>query len=234
VKPPTSVESCYSATGCDRHDPSTWTRPVIRIEGRGDAPFVADANTKRLHVAFDKLAGTGRWSPRDGIGTLPIRFPVDDAPDDYGWHIESTGANTNGDAIVDPASRERVLLLLFLFSDVGPDDAPTRLRLGSHHDAARLLVHAGRPVDFLRAARELVPLTEKLTEAVATGEPGDVWLCHPFILHTAQRHRGVRPRFLAQPPLIGTGPINPTQLAADRSPVEEAVHRALSVRTSDD
>jgi hypothetical protein len=88
--------------------------------------------------------------PRDGIGTFPIRFPLDKAPDDDGWHIESTGASANGDAIVDPASRERVLLLLFLFSDVGPDDAPTRVRLGSHLDAARLLFGAGKPVGFRR------------------------------------------------------------------------------------
>jgi hypothetical protein len=220
----------WTATGCKEHDPSTWTRPVVRIEGRGDAPFVAAANTERLHAAFDQLAGTGRWVPRDGLGTFPIRFPVDEAPNDVGWHIESTGSNANGDAIVNPVSRARarVLLLLFLFSDVGPEDAPTRLRLGSHHDAARLLFGTARPVGFLRAARELIPLTGQLAETAATGDAGDVWLCHPFVMHAAQRHRGTRVKFMAQPPLAGTEPIQPTRPAADRSPVEEAVHRALS------
>jgi len=47
----------WTATGCDEHDPSTWSRPVVRIDGRGDAPFVAAANTERLHAAFDRLAG---------------------------------------------------------------------------------------------------------------------------------------------------------------------------------
>lgn len=50
----------WAATGCDEHDPTTWTKPVIRIEGRGDAPFAAAINTGRLHTAFDQLAGRGR------------------------------------------------------------------------------------------------------------------------------------------------------------------------------
>lgn len=73
-----------------------------------------------LHTAFDQLAGRGRWVPRDGLGTFPIRFPVPEPPGDDGWHIESTGGGVDGKPIVDPLSRERVLLLLFLFSDVGP------------------------------------------------------------------------------------------------------------------
>jgi hypothetical protein len=68
-------ELLWAATGCDEHDPSTWTRPVVRIEGRGDPPFAAAINTERLYSAFDQLAGAGRWIPRDGIGTFPIGFP---------------------------------------------------------------------------------------------------------------------------------------------------------------
>lgn len=139
-----------------------------------------------------------------------------------------TGRRTfYGDAIVDPASRERVLLLL-LFSDVGPNDAPTRVRLGSHHHAARLLVGSGKPVGSSVPRASCVPQTEHLPEAAATGEAGDVWLCHPFVMHAAQRHHGERVKFMAQPPLAGTAPIDPRRAAADRSPVDEAVHRAMS------
>ncbi len=35
--------------------------------------------------------------------------------------------------------------------------------------------------------------------ALATGEAGTVYLCHPFLVHAAQIHRGKRPRFMAQP-----------------------------------
>ena len=190
----------WAATGCEEDDPTTWTKPVIRIEGRGDAPFVAAINTERLHVAFDQLAGRDRWVPRNGIGTFPIRFPVREAPDDDGWHIESTGANANGDAIVDPASRERAPLLLLSFSHVGPDDAPTRVRLGRHHYAARLLFGTSKPVGFLRAASELVSQTEHLLEVAATGQAGEVWLCHPFVVHAGQRHRGAWVKFYGATP----------------------------------
>ena len=44
---------------------------------------------------------------------------------------------------VNLSSRERALLMLFLFSDVGPDDAPTRIRVGSHLDVPRVLEPAG-------------------------------------------------------------------------------------------
>jgi hypothetical protein len=217
----------WEATGSEENDPATWTRPVVRIDGRGDAPFRDAANTRRLHIAYDQLAGRGRWVPRDGLGTFPIRFPVPEPPGDDGWHIESTGVGVDGQPIVDPASRERVLLMLFLFSDVGHDDAPTRIRLGSHLEAARLLVAAGGPVDFFEVAKELQARTAQLPEALATGDRGDVWLCHPFLVHAAQRHRGTRVKFMAQPPLAGTGPVDHMRAASDRSPVEEAIHRAV-------
>jgi hypothetical protein len=31
-------------------------------------------------------------------------------------------------------------------------------------------------------------------EALATGEAGTVYLCHPFLVHAAQRHQGTTPR----------------------------------------
>jgi hypothetical protein len=40
---------------------------------------------------------------------------------------------------------------------------------------------------------------------LVTGSPGDAHLCHPFLVHAAQAHRGRVPRFVAQPPLIPTG-----------------------------
>ena len=42
--------------------------------------------------------------------------------------------------------------------------------------------------------------------AWATGRAGDVYLCHPFIVHAATwPHRGNAPRFIAQPPLSPVG-----------------------------
>jgi hypothetical protein len=104
---------------------------------------------------------------------------------------------------VNAASKGRALLMLFLFSDVGPDDAPTRIRAGSHADIARLLAPAG---DAGRSLRELAAegfaTSVPRTEVLAVGPAGTVYLCHPFLVHAAQPHRGSTPRFMAQPPLL--------------------------------
>jgi hypothetical protein len=100
------------------------------------------------------------------------------------------------------ASRGRALLMLFLFSDVGEDDAPTRIRVGSHVDVARILQEEGeRGLTMMQASRLADAATTRHRIALATGRAGDVYLCHPFLVHAAQPHRGTTPRFMAQPPL---------------------------------
>src|SRR5581483_10195833 len=100
-------------------------------------------------------------------------------------------------------SRGRALLMLFLFSDVGETDAPTRIRIGSHLIVARLLAPAGEAgMSMIEISQSAESATVGLPEVTATGPAGTVYLCHPFLLHAAQPHRGISPRFMAQPPLI--------------------------------
>ena len=112
----------------------------------GQAPFVDAANTPVLHAAFDQLVGQGRWLRRDSLGTFPVRFPSPDDPGDAGWHVDVSFGYDHPDFLewrVNIRSRGRALLMLFLFSDVGEDDAPTRIRVGSHLEMARRLAPAG-------------------------------------------------------------------------------------------
>lgn len=192
----------WTATDCDPDDPSTWTEPVIRIDARATPPFRAAATAAPLHEAFDQIIGPGRWVPRAGLGTFPIRFPSDEPPGDVGWHLEASFTGTGGEYRVNRDSRGRALLLLFLFSDVGPDDAPTRIRVGSHRDVPPLLADAGPDGrEWFGLCADAVAASAHRPEASATGAPGDVYLCHPFLVHAAQPHRGRVPRFMAQPPL---------------------------------
>jgi hypothetical protein len=219
-------ELLWKATGCDPEDPATWTQPVIRLGDFAQDPFRAAANTPRLHAAFDQLVGAGRWVPRGSLGTFPIRFPHPDAPGDDGWHMEGSFPNAGGGYRLNVRSRGRALLMLFLFSDVGADDAPTRVRTGSHRDVPRLLAPYGDDgAEFFAFCREAVPATEHRPVVTATGAAGDVYLCHPFLVHAAQPHRGTTPRFMAQPPLLPTGELD---LENPASPVERAVRDALA------
>jgi len=221
----------WSATGCSPDDPTTWTQPVIRLGMFTQAPFVEAANTPRLHAAFDQLVGQGRWLRPAAMGTFPVRFPSAVDPGDAGWHIDVSFGTDTPDFLSWRAnihSKGRALLMLFLFSDVGEHDAPTRIRVGSHADIARQLAPAGEPGLTLRElAADGFAWSAHRPVVTATGDAGTVYLCHPFLVHAAQPHEGERPRFLAQPPLLPADPHN--RRSGDLNPVEQATERALGL-----
>ena len=212
-------------TGCDPNDATSWTKPVIRLYDYPQEPFRLAANANCLHVAFDQLVGAGRWLPRASLGTFPIRFPSAGDPGDAGWHVDASYAGDDGSWRVNRRSRGRALLMLFLFSDVGENDAPTRIRIGSHLDVPELLEPFGDEgvsvFDLSLESTSYRPVT------MATGEAGTVYLCHPFLVHAAQRHRGTRPRFMAQPPLYPSEPVQLFRADGAYSPVEIAIRAGL-------
>jgi hypothetical protein len=226
-------ELLWRGTGCKPGDPATWTQAVIRLGFLGQEPFRRAVNTPRLHAAFDRLVGQGRWLPRGDLGTFPIRFPSPDAPGDDGWHVDASFPGEDPSSFfswrVNVASQGRALLMLFLFSDVGQDDAPTRIRVGSHLDVARLLEPAGEAgLSFLEVTKSL-DTTASRPVALATGEAGTVYLCHPFLAHAAQPHRGTQPRFMAQPPLHSAQPLQLHREDGAYSPVETAIRMGIGL-----
>nr|WP_191872231.1 phytanoyl-CoA dioxygenase family protein [Streptomyces filipinensis] len=231
--PPRVAADCarllWRETGYDPDDPSTWKKPVVRLDGMAQGPFAAAANSPALHAAFDRLVGAGRWEPRYSLGTFPLRFPHPAEPDDAGWHIEGSYLPEGEQGyFANLRSRDRALLMLFLFSEVTEADAPTRIRVGSHLDVPPLLEPYGEAgVSGLEIAPQVVAASAHRPLAYATGRPGDVYLCHPFLVHAAQPHRGTRPRFMAQPPLDPAVPYELDRPDGAYSPVERAIRRAL-------
>jgi hypothetical protein len=220
---------------CDPDDPSTWTQPVVRLGYYDDEPFRSAVNTPTLHSAFDQLVGRGRWRPRSNLGTFPVRFPSPDDPGDAGWHIDVSFPGPTGswnetrdfsDWRANVSSRGRALLMLFLFSDVGENDAPTRIKFGSHRDVARHLEPAGE-AGLSNAMLGVFSAALQRPEALATGEAGDVYLCHPFLVHAAQMHRGAAPRFMAQPPLHPSEPFQLERADGGYCAIEIAIRKAL-------
>jgi hypothetical protein len=136
-----------------------------------DVPALVDALSPAVRAGFDAVLGDGRWF-LDAVWGFPTRFP---GPAESIWHFD-------GDWFTHHLwSNEQVLAPLFLWQDVGDDDSPTLLRPGSHHPVARLVAAAeprgipgsGTQVD-VEGCPEVVP---------AVGRAGDVYLCHPFLLH---------------------------------------------------
>jgi hypothetical protein len=203
---------------------------VVRLGFQAQPPFVEAANTPRLHAAYDALAGSGRWIAPAGLGTFPMRFPSKEDPGDAGWHVDASFGTEAPDFLqwrVNVVSRGRALLMLFLLSDVDAEDAPTRIRVGSHRDIARLLLpHGEAGMTLTDLAATDFAGTGACGEALAIGPAGTVYLCHPFLVHAAQPHRGTRPRFMAQPPLLPRGAFDP---ALPPSPVQIAIRRACGL-----
>ena len=228
--PPPVIARCHqelcdqlAEQGIDLDDPTSWTEPVVRF-WCPESPAFAEAGTQAvLWEAYDQLLGPGVHVERQGVGgSVPVRFPSSADPGDAGWHID--GSIPIGDTWgIRVDSVGRGLLCLFLFSDVGPVDAPTELKLGSHllvpPSVERLGPEGGL---FDLHATDVKDDVLALPSAFATGAAGDVFLCHPFLTHRATwPHSGAAPRFMAQPeigihqpfPLTGDGEVFPVERA---------------------
>ena len=221
----------WSDMPVDPKDPKTWTQPVIRLGMYSQRPFVDAANTLVLHALFDGLVGRNKWFPCKSMGTFPVRFPSTNDPGDTGWHVDAgfPGSNPSNyfEWRINFKSKGRALLMLFLFSNVGEADAPTRIRIGSHLDVARLLKSSGEEgMSFMELAQKLDDLPER-HEILATGKAGTVYLCHPFLVHAAQPHRGTQPRFLAQPPLVPRDEFVLENADGKYTPLEESLRLGL-------
>jgi hypothetical protein len=81
-------------------------------------------------------------------------------------------------------------------------------------------------MSFMELAQRLQETAGRL-EVSVLGEAGTVYLCHPFLAHAAQPHRGKEPRFMAQPPLESFQPFQLERPDRAYSPVEIAIRLAL-------
>jgi len=223
-------DQLWSAMGLSPDAPETWKEPVVRLGFMTSKPFVDAANTPLLHGAYDALVGEGRWLKPNGLGTFPIRFPSPNAPGDAGWHVDASFGIDAPDFMqwrVNVKSSGRALLMLFLFSDVGEVDAPTKIRKGSHSLIAKqLLPHGEGGLTLAELGADSFASTADCEEVLATGQAGTVYLCHPFLVHSAQPHHGAEPRFMAQPPLLPKGEFGPS---LPPSPLQIAIRKAIGM-----
>lgn len=223
-------DELWAEMGLSPDQPENWIHPVIRVAAKSSPPFIEAANTPLLHRAYDQLVGEGRWLAPRGLGTFPIRFPSLHPAGDDGWHVDVSFGDNDPDFMewrANVKSSGRALLMLFLFSDVGSEDAPTRIRKRSHLTIARELLPYGEAGATLRQlSANGYASTEQCEIELATGAAGTVYLCHPFLVHAAQPHRGAQPRFMAQPPLFPKGEFDP---ALQPSPVQIAIRRACKM-----
>jgi hypothetical protein len=227
------IEACVSLLwreiGLDPTDPSGWTEPVRWVGGMSQQPFVDAIKAPLLLEACDALAGLGRWSLRTSMGSFPLRFPHHNEPDGLGWHIEGSYMPAGSDTYWSNfRSKDRALVALVLFTDVDEGDDPTRIRLGSHLDVpAVLLPYEEEGVSIFECAADIAAASAHRTVVHATGRAGDVFVCHPFVVHAAQANHGTRPRFLGQPAIPAGQPYDWDRPETECSPVELTIRQGL-------
>lgn len=226
------ISILWKETGCDPNDFESWKQPVIRIGELDYPPFIEAANTPILHNAFDQLVGKDNWYPKQTLGSFPIRFPCKITAIDTGWHVDASFPGNQPDNYfewrINVHSKSRGLLMLFLFSDVTEHDAPTILKVGSHFDIAKILETEGENgLSFMELASQIQSIPER-NLAYATGKAGTVYLCHPFLVHAAQDHHGISPKFMAQPALMTKNHFSLKSPDKNSSPVVQAILKGLS------
>jgi hypothetical protein len=85
-------------------------------------------------------------------------------------------------------------------------------------------------MEWLPAAQQAARASAHRPTALATGGAGDVFLCHPFLVHAASwPHRGHQPRMIAQPAVALHGQYE-WQAAPGESPppVQQAILGSLA------
>ncbi len=228
------TDTTFTRLGYDPDDSSTWREAVIhmpthrRVDVKEFAPKVWGA-------ACDLLGGEERveqpynWGDgfivnlREGM-EHPWQPP---SPRVKGWHKDGDFFRHFLD------SPEQGLLTLVLWSDVQPRGGATFVAADSVPVVARFL--AQHPEGVLPNEFDHQALIDQCNHFVeATGQVGDVYLLHPYVLHAkSQNHLGI-PRLITNPPVHLREPMNFNRPdPADFSPVELAVLRGLGVERLD-
>lgn len=136
------------------------------------------------------------------------------------WHVD-------GDFFVHhPDSPEQALLLFILWTDVGEGEGAT---LAAPSATADILRHLARHPAGLTSARiptrdHVGPSAEHLS---LMGNAGDAWILHPLTAHQSAPNPHGRPRFISNPVVALTEPMNLTDDPTEKSPLEVLTRRLL-------
>ena len=132
-------------------------------------------------------------------------------------------------------SPEQGLLVIGIFSDIDEGDGATYLACDSVGHVARYLAARPEgvlPADLREPALDIIARCRDFV--AATGEIGDVYLLHPFMLHSQSVNAGSRARFIVNPPVKLREPMRFAREREDGcSPVERAVLAALGAARYD-
>lgn len=222
------VESECARAGFDLDKPSTWTQSYVRIPTERKealATFAPDA----WKAACALMGGAERvvGGTRISLFALNLMEGADRpfapaSPETPGWHKDGWHFRHFLD------SYEQGLLGIPLMTDVLPQGGATFIAAGSVGPVARYLAEhpeGVHPDGF--PTRSL--LSEGCTFLEATGEAGDFYLLHPYMLHAVSQNVLRRPRAICNVLFELKEPMQFDRPDGNYSPVEAAILHGLGV-----
>ncbi|WP_020575607.1 hypothetical protein [Actinopolymorpha alba] len=224
------TETLWTRLDYDADDPSTWAESSIHMPTHRHLD-VKDFAPKAWGAVCDLLGGEDRvkqpYTWGDGFivnlweGTERPWTPA--SPEAPGWHKDGDFFRHFLD------SPEQGLLTLVLWSDVRHQGGATFVAADSVGPVTRYL--ADRPGGVLPREFDISHLIGQCERFVeATGQVGDVYLLHPFVLHAKAQNLLRLPRFITNPPVHLAEPMRfDRENPDDFSLVEKAVLRGLGV-----
>lgn len=224
-----AVVEAFERCGYDRRNPDTWVEKKIHL-GTSRATEVKDIAPKAWAATCQLLGGVERvrqpynysnaYILNLGVGAdEPHRPPSPDCP---GWHKDGDFFRHFLD------SPEQGLLTIVAWSDVIERGGATYIATDSVSVVARRL--AEHPEGLLPSEIGTAQLIQQCSRfAEATARAGDVYLLHPYMLHTHSQNTVQVERIITNPPAMLKEPMNFNRPDGAYSPVERAVLRALGV-----
>ena len=208
----------------DVEDPGTWHRSRIDYSGELSTPY--PVFSEKLWGAVDQLIGVDRLQTRE-IGEYLILNLSMGAGTPYrsekrwaSWHLDAPSTEMRFD------NMRAGLLLVLLFSDVGPRMGATAIAPESVAEVARHLAARPKGVDFVAQDAGDEVMASCKERVFLEGLAGDAYLLHPLMMHSVAPNPSGKIRWMANPILFLHGSLKAS--GVQLTPVEEAIARAVS------
>lgn len=214
--------------GCDADNPKTWKEDLVFLKST-EAVVLEQFAPKVLAATAELVGGMDQiHQPRNlsWSNSFVINFRYGEGSAKVNWHKDGSQRH-----FLD--SGEMGLLHYALWSDVGPNGGGTRLALDSIGHVARFLLEHPEGVSSADIpCNQIISRCNKFVNA--TGQAGDVYLVHPFMLHSSWPNPSGQPRFMTVRIVDLTEPLNFNRANPSAySLVEQTVLKALGLNQLD-
>lgn len=212
----------HTQYGITRQDSTTWRPSWCGINKKIIDAEVGVKITPRLVAAIDQLLGVDQWRPLKTLGGLLLTMPQPEGTPwepAFDWHFDndprvyheqanelmlftffSSVQPRGGGTLVLAGSPRLVQRYLTAHTESGIMDAPIRTaNLAAWYPLLAEIMNrrqreACSTATLMEALFEVDGIPLQIIEL--TGEPGDVVLCHPSLIHTVSMNCSTVPRMM--------------------------------------